>query len=115
MTDLRKIDALVAEHVFGLRVVTTSIEALEDNTIYHPTKGWPQMPSELPAYSSSIFDAWKVVEKLDDAVSLVFLPSEHVWEITFGEPPNDFGYAWNESAPLAICLAALKSKGVSYE
>lgn len=91
----REIDALVAEKVMGFRRPSEkSISAML------PFNTWPRH------YSTSIADAWTVVEKIrDDNFNL----EEHGthWKAHFGSE-----WAGDESAPRAICIAALRSVGV---
>lgn len=102
----RELDALIAEKVMGLRVVPHA----GDFIVIYPTEEW----DPLPWYSSEIADAWEVVEKItagDRAMSLIF--ERGIWcckaNMEF-EPTGHEHVA--ETAPLAICLAALKSIGV---
>ena len=119
MTELpagRELDALIAEKVMG-RVVT------------HPEQSSPGYLLEwsgdayevggartLPSYSTDIADAWEVVAKLETGRPhrQVRLSGYNVDEwfcdvaLFLGE---DRGTVWGEgnSAPLAICRAALKA------
>jgi len=108
--DLRKIDALVAEHVMGWRVEKYM------TTIPKPTGAGMRPGSavieEIPRYTSDISTAWEVIERLhpEFTFSLDYLSSGR-WTITFysGEA---HGLMSTDSAPLAICLAALRAKGI---
>lgn len=69
-----------------------------------------------PAYSTDISATWKVVEKMRKQVSLevafeLFVNESGWWEARFGM--EDFVCA--DTAPLAICLAALKAVAVEME
>lgn len=86
MTDLRKIDALVDEHVMGWGCYI------------------------VPNYSSDITAAWEVVEKMEGEWFNLSAASPKGWYAAFGSPDNESTYG--DTAPLAICLAALKTKGI---
>lgn len=116
MTDLRKIDALVAEHVMGLPVSYDSEYAHLPSIIIDQATG---SYDAIPHYSTDIAAAWEVVEKLCDesipeneqysvVVSPYWCEFEH--RIYQGEP--DAFHAYADTAPLAICLAALKAKNI---
>lgn len=130
----RELDALVAEKVMGL-VVDLDNSKYFDGTqvatrkedfgaigeavqtisgVYHPRLSWP-----LPHYSTDIAAAWEVVERLS-AENWIFdlLEGAHEgaspWRAHFmreGERSNGYG----DSAPHAICLAALKAVGVKID
>ena len=104
----RELDALIAEKVMGFRK--------------HHAHGYLRnAPGEEPHYSTNIADAWEVVERLvstpgpngdhhsvqvdysGDAV--VVIDENEDWQVS----------AIADTAPLAICLAALKAKGVTHE
>ena len=106
----RELDALVAEHVMGW------VWGIDDDGFqYLVPADWDEyMVPAVPHYSTRIQDAWQVVEKtklLDD------------FELTKDGPMYQFGhygeygfdewtlYAEADTAPLAICLAALKAVG----
>lgn len=98
----REIDALVAEHVMGLPV--TSEGKIRG---YHLGLG----EGEPKRYSTNIADAWEVVEwmKMYEP-NITWSDSDHMWICHF-DKYVDFVIS-NESAPMAICLAALKAKGI---
>lgn len=111
--DLRKIDALVAEKVMGWRPPSEDVADL-----WERSKVWysPETASaeHLPDYSSDIADAWEVVEKLESEDPGYFnlsVTTPPGWYVTFVDPDS---CAYADTAPLAICLAALKAKGISY-
>lgn len=107
----RKIDALVAIHIFN-----NPWEWDEDlNTATSATDSGATM---YPPYSTDIAAAWEVVEKLRDSrEDITIYTSGRSWWINVGDIFNnvrdmgDFEVV-EESAPMAICLAALKAKGV---
>lgn len=106
--DLREIDALIAEHV-----MQWTLASLGDGDMWKTQDGKVVL---LPDFSSSIADAWLVVEKFAEyEVKIIKRHTEEfecqIW--SFGDV--DTGKIWNsidDSASLAICLAALRSKGI---
>lgn len=121
MSDLpagRELDALIAEKVMGLRI--------EHREPYWTHSDPHQLP--IPTYSTSIADAWEVVEKLrsdDFNATVECCPESH--DLGDGEqcyadffcgdsngphkPGTKHGQAWAATAPHAICLAALATVG----
>ena len=110
----RKLDALVAEHVMGWdRRVTPNIKPLiveyfHDGKPMHYERTWTP--------STDIAAAWEVVEsdywsedwgivKVDSAEPLYQVWDLPGWELETGLISQAY------SAPLAICLAALKAVG----
>ncbi len=98
-----EIDKLVAEKVMGFEV-TKDREIRQDRKIFR-----------IPPYSRNIEFAWKVVEKL----------RENFWvQVESGKTNlcsiGEYGVVGSvvhgsDTAPLAICLAALKAVGVEVE
>jgi len=130
---LRKIDALVAEYVIGVPLKTV----FEDTYIDGERRALiPSFASTLlntpnyPHYSTDISAAWQVVEKLAEAgiyfeirrrktgyTAIPFIKRE---KKRYGQTPyacldSNKGWVRNKSAPLAICLAALKAVGVEVD
>jgi len=111
----RKIDRLVAENVMGWELT------------YYTTTDEPKLEGikadgkmdEVPNYSTNIADAWQVVEKLIDKdydFSIYNHNKEFNVEINIVEDDKHLWfYGEADSAPLAICLAALKAVGVEVE
>lgn len=110
------IDDLIAEHVFGL---TPIYKEGEPGPLFDYGPSAKKRPSGPDNYSTNIADAWEVVEKMrDDQWNIV------LYDTTI---PNSSGcvvYKYNENfaylkvgakVPKAICLAALKAKGVEVE
>ena len=103
----RDMDALVAEKVMG-----------DTDAYYLPLgEGELNVAARVPRYSTDIAAAWQVVEKFGYSPSIhVFRSHGGKWgcKISLSSDPNVdaeyFGFA--ETAPLAICLAALKKAGV---
>jgi hypothetical protein len=67
---------------------------------------------EFRAYSSDLNCAWEVVEQLSsDADSFRVRRENGHWVAAFGEHPETV----SRSAPVAICLAALRARGIDVE
>lgn len=132
MSDLpagRELDALIAERVMGWKVIETDDCNGEDNFWLskdgqHPFEGEYGDDLELPAYSTSIADAWKVVEKMRAARTWDFSVSWHQgYDTAFGVDGWECEInGWDDTryervatsdiqktAPHAICLAALRA------
>jgi len=113
----RELDALVAEKVMGWCVGSDGEEVFYDDK-----RGWVCKPHCKPIisqgivayYSTSISAAWEVVEKLAVSGKCSFAIERfrnkpYSWQVEFG-----LGVGWTvyaDTAPLAICLAALKAVG----
>jgi len=109
----RELDALVAEKVMGVEVSQPD----GSSSGYLHIREWGE---ELPRYSSDIAAAWSVVEKLRGeegfAIDLTSVgsPTSWDWNVHIEHPTDEAGY-WlgtAKEAPRAICLAALRAKGV---
>ncbi|GEM_PF-1657168 len=108
--DLRKIDSLVAEKVMGFEV-TRDGEIRQDGKRFG-----------IPSYCRKIEHAWRVVEKLNEKFTVdirdTLNDGAECYLYEFQEETETlFPYtaADGETAPLAICLAALKAVGVEVE
>lgn len=110
----RELDALVAEKVMGLSVEW--VKAGDKSYIGTFISDGPVTLEGLhkvsiPHYSTDIAAAWTVVERMrDDSKWNTF---KLVWNtdgvrVSFRDDDNR---VWGESAPRAICLAALKAVG----
>jgi hypothetical protein len=117
----REMDALVAEKVMGLVVLRD--ERTVQNGRYQTKNGGDYIPMGLdyytqgcPEYSTSIAAAWEVVERMRKTHCVVVNTYQIMsfecgivpWE---SEGSCDVSLAHTESAPHAICLAALKAMG----
>lgn len=139
----RELDALVAEMVMGCerRVSTLLAERMRDPggacwcgpAPYGGSMGRGGIHSasylglgtrEVAPYSTSIAAAWEVVEKLRDNGLHVCISSDAVdeeWEVEVWRPEEDNEYGqvmvgtpgYADTAPHAICLAALSAVGAS--
>ena len=103
-------DALIAEKVMGdtRKPLCLSSSIIGDNGVDFPF---------YPPYSTQIASAWEVVEKMRNAGfwlcldSMVNLQADHVFRCIFRDGGIMHG-GEEKTAPHAICLAALKAKGV---
>ncbi len=110
--DLRKIDRLIAEKVMGW-------EKLNKN-FWNNKGAWIPVNTFNP--STNIQDAWVVVKKLNETFTVdirdTLNDGAECYLYEFQEETETlFPYkaADGETAPLAICLAALKAVGVEVE
>ena|SRR5258706_9749470 len=116
----REIDALVAEKLMGWKKYPANSPENKmdfDQWVGEDQRVVPQ--TEPPPYSTNISDAWIVVEKMKkDWLILIDNDKSGKWDAFFKHmTAEDKSYtSFNqESAPMAICLAALKSFGVTIE
>jgi len=67
---------------------------------------------EFRAYSTDLNRAWEVVEQLSSEVDAFHVQRKNGhWVAAFGDHPE----AVSRSAPIAICLAALRARGIDVE
>lgn len=99
--ELRELDAEVHEKVFGLG----STFDIGDLWGHDEDGDWGDESEPVPHYSSDIEAAWLVVEKMDNVI-FNLQRRRGVWMCAFAPPAR--GHAAAETAPLAICKAALK-------
>ena len=128
----RELDALVAIAVFGAKHSGTSAA----EWMHFPTTGpyadcdcEGHMEAQVcPRYSTNIADAWEVVEKLgrwhgfdfmivmpDPEQTFHLRTYEAGWYEATNDGPERRVVSDADTAPLAICLAALKAKEVTHE
>lgn len=118
----REIDALVAKHVMGWPPASCHAYWHDpDASLTGEPKGrtlsWSEPTAsgqelELPHYSTDISAAWEVVEWLrarDFIFEVSFRTSSDVWEVQIWEQDGDIEVTRVDTAPIAICLAALKT------
>jgi hypothetical protein len=114
----REMDALVAKHVFNLELTPNGCSC-------GYIKNEPAIKGcqRIPNYSTSIADAWLVVEKLIENGWIYYRVTGYVKDsIAYhtclfegaGQEQPMFR-SEGDTAPHAICLAALKACGVSDE
>ena len=106
----RQIDALVAEKVMGW------VESTHKDSMGYLAP--PDNPEgfytdyDIPNYSTDISAAWEVMEKMKEIYEpdIMYLKLYNKWRADFGYDATIL----NETAPMAICLAALKAKGIEF-
>lgn len=113
----RELDAIVAEKVVGYRWVKGGTFLLDSHlsvAVLVEANGTHLDTKNLPRYTSDIAAAWEVVEKLHEMGLYVAIskdPDRFTWDVRgWNDKTNSnrfIGFA--ETAPLAICLAALKA------
>lgn len=123
--NLRKIDALIAKHVMGLRspkhgTYIDDVCPFDGTVTTYP----------IPHYSSYISAAWEVVEKIMEGYevsieSVAVDPQDQYynktnqlqWTVILQEHylTTTAAYLTGTDLPLTLCLAILKAKGVDYE
>lgn len=103
--DLRKIDELIAEHIMADTIIENDFGPIRTMPFRH--------------YSTDISDAWAVVEKVESHMFTLTAEEDKLpmWGAAFGfwnTEKQDFDLIESlaDTAPLAICLAALKVKGI---
>lgn len=132
MSPGRELDALIAEKVMGLNVIEewvfeTRSAACPDGNYGCLVMHYEQVPIKPKSYSTAISAAWEVVEKLSSGdlsgygnrpieLCLKNYTKHPVWcefWLTDDNAGDDESVwiAQGETAPHAICLAALKAVG----
>lgn len=125
----RELDALVAEKVMGdVRLIEPVVVGVPGHERSLFWKAGSMLMENPPEYSQSIEYAWQVVEKLKERSDL--FPQvgwvrvhdnqyQHRCEIWMNDPEaHKHGWLadiYADTAPLAICLAALKAVGVEVD
>lgn len=133
----RELDALIAEKVMGWKRIPVPPDANGHfagealmQTDPPPNFRWNplgKIPFDtwVPHFSTDIAAAWQVVEKLvaEGYCPALLYDDEGHWGLFFdgvsqaeAQPESYVVFttpAWADTAPLAICLAALKAKGDS--
>ena len=115
----RELDALIAEKVMGFQRVEFLRDMLPWTFYLHEDRGVVvAFQSKLAEFkpSTNIADAWEVV---DLGHPCGWFDSYYIMRYgagyAIGRCMDDAVYAEADTAPLAICLAALKAKGVTHE
>lgn len=118
----RELDALVAKKVLGLSVFIGLYQSDRDyrgqwdeDLLYSPYTDNPTYQIPVPHYSTDIAAAWEVVEKLKALNENGDFHLEHLWGFwrvsTCNSPSGWSAWTRGQTAPHAICLAALKAVG----
>ena len=109
----RELDALIAEKLWGKRVMDGNPCSHSGclSHVSHPCDGCGRWhPGLIPHYSTRIADAWLVVEKLRaDGFRWAIGSERNEWDIYLEDRKMGSGEGHAKTAPLAICLAALKA------
>ncbi len=119
----RDLDALVAEKVMGwIGIEKKPIANAFGQTVLEDYVGQPSIgatqPVLVPRYSTMIQEAWKVADKLRGEVQFVAVISgkgpqgAQPWICKINRE-GSFLEERADTAPLAICLAALKGVGLA--
>ena len=107
--DLKKIDALVAEHVMGFKPYKEGYKDENGFEFYQENVRF-----RYPKYSTNIADAWEILEKLrldkKYSYNIELYLYDDACECVVGNLSE-----MDTSMPKAICLAALKAKGVDID
>lgn len=113
----RELDALVAEKVMGWVRPAMDSPYIVDDPIHGKLA---YLSGEIPHYSADIAAAWEIIEKLRGGYHVTLESFGSHWRcdisvitasVASGTKGNGQGRA--DTAPMAICLAALKAKGVT--
>lgn len=107
----RQIDALIAEKVMGWTLDSN----IEETNVYWVDSegnimGWPDGVEQW-APSAYIGDAWQVLEKFETNDDIFLRTEVKGW--TCNIETDEGGYiGYGDTAPMAICVAALKAAQV---
>ena len=118
MTPGRELDLLIAQKIFGygkeIRAAGPTFVELPANIHRDKPVISPDGDLEfLKKYSTDISAAWEVVEKMETYIFTLYQFPKKQYMAVFKYFNDDFEISeMGESAPHAICLAALKAKGV---
>jgi hypothetical protein len=101
--NLREIDRLVAEKVMGWEPEEIEGSVYLSGYVLYKREEPPHIPDYQFKPSTNIQDAWLVVEKFPCLQLTKLAENRYTCRFYLGDT------AYAETAPLAICLAALKS------
>jgi hypothetical protein len=117
-----KLDALIAENVMGWKRQENIAWRTPHVYLYVDHNGHIRLPEEVPHYSTDISAAWQVVEAIERRGWFVevglcnaeYGPKKRAWcQVgVYGDNGAYVGEAYEDTAPLATCLAALRAIGV---
>ena len=122
----RELDAIkirVAVEVFGWKETDKRLPDHDPNWLEYEAP-WFELPdgsifhhTHMPDYPRRIADAWLVVEKIDVlSFGIEKRRKDNLWWVVFIQDDDDttqWHSAEADTAPLAICLAALKAVKVT--
>lgn len=109
-----ELDALIASKVMGWTTQKAKSDGMEFDQWLEPASVGFVVQYRPPNYSTDIAAAWEVVEKLQARflrVDVSAINSDGFTVKIWVSEYADHIYAMGDTAPLAICLAALKSVG----
>lgn len=117
----REMNALIAEKAMGWTVFYGEYKGYElfDDEVaqgYPPKEEADGVPFEIPYYSTDIAAAWEVVNRMKNYFFVCGRTDEGRWEAIFYPVNSGVGKlseAHGDTAPSAICRAALKAMGVT--
>lgn len=111
----RELDALVAEKVMGWKFLGGAL--LSPKNQETPTEyDWQKPTSKVPFYSTDIAAAWEVAMKLGNVIIHTYWVGEPKFvEASIVGSDAVYKTAAGDSAPHAICLAALKVVGAKLD
>jgi len=109
----REMDALVAEKVMGFEIPANLRNSV--NWGGGPPILVDGKSLDIPHYSTDLTDAWEVVEKMGNYLFACGRNDNGMWEACFFSVNSGIGKlseGHGDTAPSAICRAALKALGV---
>jgi hypothetical protein len=108
----RKIDALIAEHVMDIEVQEDQMTygIFHEKRLNDPIEYFiGETNTTIPHYSTDIKAAWEVVENCPHYMSICSLPNGFSYRARIENTDgNIYINSKADTAPMAICLAALK-------
>jgi hypothetical protein len=133
VASLKELDALVGKYLvketpqvfweeehacLRFESIEEALEAMRDPyfQLFIPEEARPHTAlkevQEFRSYSSDLSLAWEVVERISPQLETMHVRCEDgVWSAAFGTRPE----AVSRSAPVAICLAALRAHGMDVD
>jgi hypothetical protein len=100
----RDLDALIATQVMDIRIIVDAPGRSTDGGSF-------MTADRIPYYSTNLPAAWRVVEHMPHGFELRLhehkLGIQPVWQAEFHRPGHKIQMSSAQTAPLAICLAAL--------
>lgn len=115
---LRELDALAAEKLFEWRWLpwfgnTEQLILVPDESYFHSSEIWGRnILHFVPKYSTDIASAWLIVDKFDNPhTSVVIETYSDGWCCRIIKSSPEIFQSLAKTAPIAICLAALKTVG----
>lgn len=121
MNASRELDKLIAEKIMGWTELEFKNPQYAGSVeLYGAKPGERASPYTgakakyvVPKYSTDISAAWEVVEKLKWAEpEISWSDEQHCWHAMFRKGRSSGVSSGADTAPLAICLAALKTHGI---